>query len=107
MMQNLRLSIKLGTMVIIPIIGLLLFGFTDVQRRIVVSREMNTLQGLARLAMAAHRVAGALYEERSMTAGSLTANESLSAGLLGQYQRKERHYLLLCLSLLQHHSIRR
>jgi methyl-accepting chemotaxis protein len=77
-------------MVVVPVIGLVLLAGIDLSRRLAVSGEMTELDRLTRLAMAAHDVAGALQDERSLTAGALTATGSVSEELKLQYQQTDQ-----------------
>jgi methyl-accepting chemotaxis protein len=90
MLKRMSLSLKLAAMVVVPVAALVLFAAMDLNRRLNVSQEMALLDELNRLAMAANRVAGALHDERSLTAGSLTATDSGSSELEAQYAESDK-----------------
>ena len=72
MLQKLSLSRKLAVMVAVPVAALILFAGAEALRRLQIRAEMSTLADLTRVAMDSNRLAGALHNERSLTAGSLT-----------------------------------
>lgn len=85
MLQKLSLSRKLAAMVVVPVAALIFFAGADVLRRLETRNEMSTLADLTRVAMDANRLAGALHNERSLTAGSLTAEDAGTADLEAAY----------------------
>jgi len=85
MLQKLSLSRKLAIMVVVPVVALMFFAGADVLRRLETRNEMRELADLTRVAMDANRLAGAMHNERSLTAGSLTADDSGTADLDAAY----------------------
>ncbi len=81
MLNRLSLSRKLSAMIAVPVVALMFFAAMDLQRRGSVRGEMIVLEELTRLAMAANQLASALQDERSMTAGSLAAENTSSSEL--------------------------
>ena len=90
MLNRTSLSRKLAAMVVVPIAGLVLFAMMDLSRRIVVWQEMTELERLSQVAMEANQLSGALHEERSLTAGSLTASGESTAELEFTYDRTDQ-----------------
>lgn len=86
MLQQLSLSRKLAAMVVVPVVALIFFATADVLRRLETRNEMSALADLTRVAMDANRLAGTLHNERSLTAGSLTAEDTGTADLEAAYR---------------------
>ena len=90
MLNRLSLAKKLAGMVVVPVAALVIFAGMDLQSRAGVRNEMILLENLTRLAMVANQVAGALHDERSVTAGSLTAEDSSLAELELRYNQTDQ-----------------
>jgi methyl-accepting chemotaxis protein len=76
-------------MIAVPVAALVLFSAMDLQRRLQIRDEMIMLDNLTRVAMTATELASALQDERSLTAGSVTAENGGTAELEFAYGRTD------------------
>jgi len=89
MLQKMSLSRKLAMMVVIPLLALIWFAGSDLLRRLETRSEMAALSDLTLVAMEANSVSSALHNERSLTAGMLTAAGTSSLDLESAYSRTD------------------
>ncbi len=84
-MNRLSINKKLLVMLVVPVIALIFFAGNSVLERITVVDEMEELEHLTEVAVAASQVVHELQKERGLTAGFLTSDGSAFSGeLVGQ-----------------------